>query len=223
MGLHRTWTSNGYEVFTGWDEKHLALFLSIGPIDSPDDTEYIYSNLQRKNPRMTFDEVVTVLKQHNIAYPATLYDDLMVEKAEGKSDIGPDGAIHPKCHDYGRLKCQSKIDVGTIGSRPCEVVLNRILIERKDKKLTNKVMSLHLEFREGLKHMTDIKDVAFRKRMLSMWRKWAMDKLDTLDLPDVVHSHLGCALTANYRDYVRDHGLVPVNHVTKKPPSKKEV
>lgn len=93
------------------------------------------------------------------------------------------------------------IDIGTIGPRPCEIVLNKILIEHNDRKMINKVMSVFHEFRQGLKHLKDIKDVTFRKRMLSTWRKQCYQRIDDLNLPKVVYSHLRCVLSAHWRDF----------------------
>ena len=208
----RTWTAFGYEVFTGFDLPCEYFYLVIckeGDAEkswNPDDTGSIYSNLDRKNPSMTFDEVMMVLRDYNIPTPPTLYEDLLTDR-EKKGD--PDFGI--LTHDYGEIRSPCKVSVGTIGSRPCEIILNKLLVERRDKKLTRRVMSLHMEFKTGLKHLSDIQDKSWKQRMLDLWRERCLQKLASLDLPDVVRTHLGAVLTAQWRAYLRENKLVPNN------------
>jgi len=112
---------------------------------------------------------------------------------------------------------------GTIGSRPCELVLNKILDEIGDRHVVSAVMRKYNQFREGMTSLDQIQSLKHKRAMLDLWRNDHIDRLDRAQesmslirkdtlrkswpggkpLPDVVYRHLRCAMVACYRDTLR--------------------
>lgn len=100
------------------------------------------------------------------------------------------------------------ISVGTIGSRPCEVVLNKILMEiGGDSKcsVTNFVTGTLLKFRLGLKQLGFIPDKAWRNTFRVKFYLETIEKIKAKGLPLVIESHTLCCLKAYYRDTIREN------------------
>lgn len=98
---------------------------------------------------------------------------------------------------------QHKIGVGTIGSAPCEISLNRILINQEDPNLTRKIMNRHNQIREGLKKLEDLKasDRGFFLSMASLFYRDQLRKFDEGrgDMPEKAYTHAMCCFRALYR------------------------
>jgi hypothetical protein len=93
--------------------------------------------------------------------------------------------------------------VGAIGKRPCEISLQNILHELDDRKLVNRVMSLILAYREGLRQISYIPKINWRKSFTYDWRQRFYKKVFENDnLPLRVQTHMWCCMTAYYRDHM---------------------
>jgi hypothetical protein len=93
--------------------------------------------------------------------------------------------------------------VGAIGKRPCEISLQNILYEAGDRKLVHKVMNIILDFREGMRQISHIPDIAWRKRFSYEWRQKFFNKVFEHDmLPVGVQTHMWCCMTAYYREHM---------------------
>lgn len=98
-----------------------------------------------------------------------------------------------------------KIVPGSIGSSPCEIKLNQILIDLEDPWVTQKVMSRHNQIREGLAKLEPLKDRGF---FLSMARIYYEDQLRKFKnirprIPEVVYTHALCCYHALYRRAIK--------------------
>ena len=65
----------------------------------------------------------------------------------------------------------SKIGEGTIGSSPCEITLNKILMRLNDTKITKIIMGRHQDLKIGLdklKVLATPKNRGFARRMMSL-------------------------------------------------------
>lgn len=96
------------------------------------------------------------------------------------------------------------IDVGTIGSRPCEISLNKILIEIGGKSISSYVVSTLLKFRLGLKQLSFIPDESWRHTFTTKFYADTIEKIKTKKLPVMIESHALCCLKAYYRDSHED-------------------
>jgi hypothetical protein len=100
---------------------------------------------------------------------------------------------------------QSKIDVGTIGSRACEISLNKILIKLDDAYLTRRVMSRYNRFRDQINKIKHYDDKDFRRFLLRLLRKHHFDQLEETRefFPKDAYTHLLCCMTAEYRTAIK--------------------
>jgi hypothetical protein len=101
------------------------------------------------------------------------------------------------------------MDYGTIGSRPCELVLNKILIEHDDPKLVKKTTKLLFQFRHGLEQLSAIPELSFRLNMLQKWRADFMKRASSLNMPREVETHVCCCLVAYYRECKQKQNKLP--------------
>jgi len=93
--------------------------------------------------------------------------------------------------------------IGAIGKRPCEISLQNILHEAGDRKLVHKVMNIMLDFREGLRQISHIPLMDWRKRFTYEWRQKFFKKVFEHDmLPKGVKTHMWCCMTAYYREHM---------------------
>ena len=102
----------------------------------------------------------------------------------------------------------SKIVPGTIGNKPCEISLNKILIDHDDAILTQRVMRIHQEFVLGAREIVKSGMAKkYKETILIMWRDRQVSKTitayETGKLPEVVYTHLRCCLVASYRDELK--------------------
>jgi hypothetical protein len=96
------------------------------------------------------------------------------------------------------------MSTGTIGSMPCEISLNAILIEVADPKVTNYVTHKYESLRYGLKKLKPLAvDHAFYSRMCDLWRDHIVlqiaEKYKSGFLSEVVYRHLHCCVVAQHR------------------------
>ena len=95
--------------------------------------------------------------------------------------------------------------LGAIGKKPCEKVLQKIMEELDDRKIVNKTMNTIFDFRDGLKQITYIPDIKYRKRFTFEWHQSFFSKIFEGKLPTTVKTHLWCCLTAYYREHVKNN------------------
>ncbi len=98
------------------------------------------------------------------------------------------------------------INVGTIGSAPCEIVLNKILIEADNSRITKLVMSIHQTLNLGLKKLEALKqtDVDFFKRMALLLYEKEVGSFKARagrigDFPEGIYTHALCCYKTLYR------------------------
>jgi len=101
--------------------------------------------------------------------------------------------------------------VGTIGSKPCELSLNKILGEHHDPKLTNKVMGRLMSTKEGIKKLQKYVlpyDAAFFVHMLNIFREatYALLEQQRYSIPNEVYTHLRCCLAAYFSEAFKEFG-----------------
>lgn len=101
------------------------------------------------------------------------------------------------------------VDVGTLGSAPVLISINKMLIEMQDKHITSTVTSTYLKARGDIaklrKNLKD-QDLKFYSRMLAMLRSHhvaVVDKYETT-LPKVLFTHLRCAIVGEFREAFRE-------------------
>jgi hypothetical protein len=92
-----------------------------------------------------------------------------------------------------------KISKGTIGSLPCEVSLNKILIEAGDAHITRQVMSIYHHFCLAMKEFQrcDL-NWKIKTTVMGMYRERTLEKVDRRNFSKVVDSHLRCCIAAQY-------------------------
>lgn len=101
----------------------------------------------------------------------------------------------------------SKIDVGTIGSKPCEISLNRILIRIDDAKITGIIMKRYHDLKIGLNKLK-VLDRSFSRRMMLMFYHQIRDSFikRSGDVPEDAFTYSLCCFKALYREALRETG-----------------
>lgn len=94
--------------------------------------------------------------------------------------------------------------LGAIGKRPCEKALQKIMQELNDKRLVNHVMNLILDFRDGMKQINHVPEIAWRKRFTFEWRDRFYEKVFNSSFPIPVQTHLWCCMMAYFRDNLKN-------------------
>lgn len=94
---------------------------------------------------------------------------------------------------------------GTIGSKPCEIVLNRILSELNDTKLISKTIKQFAVVKTNVKKLKKFllnNDVDFYILMLNILREHTLKSLDSrsTSFPYDVYTHLRCCLVGIFTD-----------------------
>ncbi len=102
-----------------------------------------------------------------------------------------------------------KIDEGTIGSNPCEVTLNEILIRLNDVKITRIIMGRHQDLKIGLKKLVILatpKNRGFARRMMKLLyddiKGTFMLRKD--DMPKEAFTYALCCFTVVYRESLKE-------------------
>jgi hypothetical protein len=98
---------------------------------------------------------------------------------------------------------------GTIGSKPCEKSLNRLLAASGDRFLVASVMSRYNHYRHGLNAIGRMPDAKYRKHVMTLWRDHFLTFLDQTQggeksLPEAVYTHLRCCMVACYRVSIKE-------------------
>ena len=93
------------------------------------------------------------------------------------------------------------VDVGTIGSKPCEVSLNKILMVLQNKRQTNLATSRLFRAKRDLKKLKECvlpHDLEFYDQLLEMLRKRHMIAVDATkeSLHKDAYTHLRCCMVA---------------------------
>jgi len=98
--------------------------------------------------------------------------------------------------------------VGTIGSRPCEIILNELLIEFGNPRVTNKVMRNHQLLKTGLEKLKllALKDKGFCRNMMVIHYNNIRKSFEYHkgSMPEKVYSLTLCTYAAIYRDALRN-------------------
>jgi len=103
----------------------------------------------------------------------------------------------------------SKMTVGTIGPRPCEVSLSEILAKTNNAKITNRVLRRYEKFCEGLRLLKPLQATPdFYLTMLRVWHENQFTVLKTQQetsvLPEDAYTHLQCCMKAKYREALKE-------------------
>ncbi len=97
---------------------------------------------------------------------------------------------------------EHKIDVGTIGSAPCEIALNSILIKLENPKITRKILSRHTQLRVGLEKLQPLRsDYGFYLRIATMFYEQQIAAFKNLEgqIPKDAYTHALCCYKALFR------------------------
>lgn len=92
--------------------------------------------------------------------------------------------------------------IGTIGYKPCELSLGRIL--ESNPHVINRVMRTISNFKSGLKQLRFIPVFRYRKEFARSWLGKFKISICAKNLEPVIESHLLCCLTAYYREFIKD-------------------
>jgi hypothetical protein len=95
---------------------------------------------------------------------------------------------------------------GTIGKKPCEISLGKILADKNDPKLISKITKLIHRVKYVLNQLEFIPDESIRKSMINMYRQHTEKYLETLTgipvrgvpVTDVLVSHTMCCIHAYF-------------------------
>lgn len=100
---------------------------------------------------------------------------------------------------------QVKIVEGTIGSLPCEVSLNTILINCNDPRIITYCTRRYHLFRNGLKELELLRESPFYKRMVLLWRNEILRTIEANkdNIPLAAYTHLKCCMAAKYREAIK--------------------
>lgn len=96
------------------------------------------------------------------------------------------------------------MDFGTIGSNPCEMRLNEMLMELNDRKITKYVTRNLLEFRQGLRELRLLDGEPHQLILIQLWRDHYIKAIHDKVLPESVKTHMLCCLTAYFRNTIND-------------------
>jgi hypothetical protein len=89
----RTFQTEDFSVLTGWDRPLQYFFLVVYPLQSEAPDEPVFSNLFRRNPAMSLEEIAATLQRYGITAPAGLWRDLAEDQAlnRGNLEVSYDG------------------------------------------------------------------------------------------------------------------------------------
>lgn len=98
-----------------------------------------------------------------------------------------------------------KITEDTIGSLPCEISLNSILIKSNNAKLIEYCTKRYHLFKNGLKDLELLRESPRYKRMILLWKNEILNTIENRkdSLPPEAYSHLKCCIAARYRKALR--------------------
>lgn len=96
--------------------------------------------------------------------------------------------------------------LNTIGSEPCQIILNEILVNHNDSKINNLVMSRWNAVKSGISKLNKLTDKSFYFYILNLFRTNQLQELDLLKnkLPREVFTHLRCCIVGLFRNAIRE-------------------
>lgn len=88
----------------------------------------------------------------------------------------------------------SKIDVGTLGPNPCQIALNRILIELNDARITKRITSRYHNLRIGLSRLEGIQPYGFCIQIMQLYYQKHIDSFAKHidEMPENAYTHARC-------------------------------
>lgn len=100
----------------------------------------------------------------------------------------------------------SKIGEGTIGSKPCEITLNRILIRLNDTRITGIIMRRHQDLKTSLNKLKVLTDSGFARRMMKLVYDEIKESFELRkdDMPEDAFTYSLCCYKALYRETLRE-------------------
>lgn len=89
---------------------------------------------------------------------------------------------------------ESKIDVGTLGPNPCQIALNKILIEIDDAHITNLITSRYHNLRQGLLRLEGIQPYGFCIQIMQLYYQKHIDLFESHKdkMPVNAYTHARC-------------------------------
>jgi hypothetical protein len=89
----RTFQTEDFSVLTGWDRPLQYFFLVIYPRQTEESDEPVFSNLFRRNPAMSLEEIADTLQRYGITAPEGLFQDLAEDLGlnRGNLEVSYDG------------------------------------------------------------------------------------------------------------------------------------
>lgn len=115
--------------------------------------------------------------------------------------------------DLGLMReaTRSKVGEGTLGSAPCDIALNKILIRLDDAEITKIIMNRHQDLKEGLGKLKsavadEALDRGFACRMLLLFYDKAKDsfKAHKDDMPEEAFTYALCCYKVLYRQALEE-------------------
>ena len=103
------------------------------------------------------------------------------------------------------------MDVGTIGSAPCEVTLNDILMKLNDPKITKISLGRRAKLQndlQGLRPLIEASGLDFFKKMARLIHHYHIAQFDKVQdkIPKEVYTFTRCCFSVVYRKALRDAG-----------------
>lgn len=91
--------------------------------------------------------------------------------------------------------------IGPIGKSDIEVRFVEVLNEVNSKVVTRKAMNIYYEFKESLRELSAVKDKRYRRWIADEWRNVFMKRVDEMNAPLPVKTHLKGCLTVCWRTW----------------------
>ena len=100
----------------------------------------------------------------------------------------------------------SKIDEGTIGSKPCEIALNKILIRIDNAKITSIIMRRHQDLRDRLNKLKILPNRGFARHMMKLVYDEIKGSFELHEdnMPVDAFTYSLCCYTALYREALKE-------------------
>ena len=100
---------------------------------------------------------------------------------------------------------KNKIDTGTLGSAPCQIALNELLIKLGNPHITHRITSRYHYLRIGLTKLEHIKPTGFCITIMQMYYKKHLDifKKHIETIPTEVYTHSLCCYKMLLKQAIR--------------------
>lgn len=83
----RTFQTDDFRVVTGWDRPLQYFFLVIYPLQTEEPGEPIFSNLFRRHPAMSLEEIADTLHRYGITPPVGMFRELAEDLALNRGNL----------------------------------------------------------------------------------------------------------------------------------------